>query len=119
VSADVLNPVDIENRIQECARRIHKGVGVVTAAESEFRTADRLFDVAFAHAYLDHRGPAHEKKYAATIATEKERETRDVAEVAFKHADRTAKAIESELRALQSVGASVRAMYGAEKGFGS
>lgn len=118
MSAEVLNPVDIENRISECARRIHKGVLVVTNAETAFRTADREFDVAFAHAYLDHRGPAHEKKYAATIATETEREARDVAEVAFKHADRTAKAIESELRALQSIGASVRAMYSGEKGFG-
>lgn len=117
--SDVLNPVDIEQRISECAKRIHKGVGVVTAAETAFRTADRAFDVAFAHAYLDHRGPAHEKKYAATIATEKQREARDVAEVAFKHADRTAKAIEAELRALQSIGASVRAMYAGERGIGS
>lgn len=118
MSAEVLNPVDIENRIQECARNIHKGVGIVTAAESAFRAADRAFDVAFARAYLNHNGPAHACKYAAVIATEKDREARDVAEVAFKHADRTAKAIEAELRALQSVGASVRAMYGAERGFG-
>jgi hypothetical protein len=41
-----------------------------------------------------------------------------VTEVAFKFADRTAKAIEAELRALQSVGASVRAMYSGERGYG-
>jgi len=40
-----------------------------------------------------------------------EREARDVAEAAFKYADRRAKALELELRALQSIGASVRSMY--------
>ena len=30
---DILNPVDLEQKIQEIARRIHNGVGVVTDAE--------------------------------------------------------------------------------------
>jgi hypothetical protein len=112
--SEVLNPVDVETSIRDCANRIHRGVTVVTHAEAAFRDADRLFDVAFAHAYLDHQGPAHEKKYAATIATEEQRKTRDVAEMAFRHADRTARALSEELRALQSIGASVRAMYGSQ-----
>lgn len=112
--SEVLNPVDVEASIRACANRIHQGVTVVTNAEAAFRAADRAFDVAFAHAYMGHKGPAHEKKYAATIATETERAERDVAEMAFKHADRTARALSEELRALQSIGASVRAMYGAQ-----
>lgn len=110
---DVLNPVDIERAIRECSNRIHKGVTVVTNAEAEFRQADREYDAAFARAYMSHAGPAHEKKYGAELSTAIERETRDVAELAYKHAERTARALEAELRAWQSVGASIRAMYGA------
>jgi hypothetical protein len=68
----------------------------------------------FASAYLSHEGPAHEKTYATELVTAAERDVRDIAQLAFKHADRQARALESELRAYQSIGASVRAMYGAE-----
>lgn len=112
--ADVLNPVDIEQAIRTCADRIHAGVKVVTERERLFREADRAYDQAYAHAYLAAEGPAHEKKYRAELDTATERDARDVAEVAFRHAERTAKAVEAELRAWQSVGASVRAMYGAQ-----
>jgi len=112
---DVLNPVDIERAIRECARRIHEGVKVVTNAEAKAREADRRHEVAVAQAYMRYEGPAHEKKYAAVLATQEEREALDLAEIEFKYADRTARAIEAELRALQSVGASVRAMYGSQQ----
>lgn len=113
-STDVLNPVDIEAAIRACSERIHKGVIAVTKAEKEARKASRAYDRAYAHAYLAAEGPAHEKKYRAELATATERDALDVAEVAFKFAERTAKAVEAELRAWQSVGASVRAMYGAQ-----
>jgi hypothetical protein len=41
-----------------------------------------------------------------------QRHERDVADAAHRFADRQARALENELRALQSVGASIRAMYG-------
>ena len=113
-----LNPVEIEQSIQAVAKRIHHGVTVVTNAEAEFRQADREYDAAFARAYLRHEGPQTEKKYAAELATQTEREVRDVAELAYKHAERTARALEAELRAWQSVGASIRAMYQGERGVG-
>lgn len=116
--SDVLNPVDIEAAIQKCAQRIHKGVSVVTNAEAKAREAQHVLDVAVAQAYMAHEGPAHEKKYAAVLATRREREAADAAELAFKHAERQAKALEAELRAWQSVGASIRAMYQGERGFG-
>jgi hypothetical protein len=115
MSDDVLNPVQIEQAIRLCAERIHKGVHIVTNAEAKAKEARRLYDVAVAHAYMGHQGPAHEKKYAAEIATQTEREVAEVAELAFKHAERTAKAVEAELRAWQSVGASVRLMYGSQQ----
>jgi hypothetical protein len=61
---------------------------------------------------MGHEGPAHEKKYAAELATTEERAARDVADAAYRYADRLAKALESELRAYQSIGASVRATFG-------
>ena len=114
MTTEVLNPVDVEQGIRVCAERIHEGVKIVTQRERIFREADRAYDRAYAHAYLAADGPAHEKKYRAELATAEERDARDVAEVAFRHAERTARAIESELRAWQSVGASVRAMYSAQ-----
>ena len=41
------------------------------------------------------------------------REEADNAEIAFKHAERTAKALEKELLAWQSINTNIRAMYGA------
>lgn len=105
------NPVAIEGAIRDCANRIAKGVSVCDARYAEFLTADREFDRAFARAYMEHDGPAHEKKYGAELATQDERLRRDVADAAYRHADRLAKALSEELRAWQSVGASVRAMY--------
>jgi hypothetical protein len=108
---DVLNPVDIEAKIREVANSIAHGVKVCDHAYKKFLEAERTYDAAFARAYLGHQGPAHEKKYAAELATMRERETRDVADAAYRYTDRQAKALQDELRALQSVGASIRAMY--------
>lgn len=106
------NPVAIENAIRECATRIGKGVTICGNAYAAFLDADRTYDKAFAHAYLAANGAAHERKYTAELATQDEREARDVADAAYRFADRTARAVEAELRAWQSVGASVRSMYG-------
>ena len=112
MSVDVLNPVNIEQRIRGISDRIAKSAAVCNDRYVAFLTADREYDQAFASAYMVHAGPAHEKKYAAELATLPEREARDVTDAAYKYADRLAKALESELRAYQSIGASVRAMFG-------
>ncbi len=107
-----MDPVAIEESIRQCANRIAKGVKVCADAYTAFLDADRMYDRAYALAYMEHDGAAHEKRYAAELATGSERAVRDEKDAAYRYADRTARAIESELRALQSVGASVRAMYG-------
>jgi hypothetical protein len=109
--SDVLNPVDIERAIRNCSDRITKGVKVCSDTYSAFLKADHEFDQAFAQAYMGHDGAAHEKRYAAELATVAERQRRDAADVAYRYADRLARALENELRAWQSVNASVRAMY--------
>jgi hypothetical protein len=115
MSNEVLNPVDIEHAIRECSDRIHKGVSVVSNLEAVARKARRDYDAAYARAYMSHKGPAHEKRYGATLETTAELEKADEAEVAFKYAERQARALAEELRSWQSVGASVRMMYGAQR----
>jgi uncharacterized protein (DUF305 family) len=107
----VINPVDVENAIRACSDRIAKGVKVCDERYRAFLEADHAYDIAFAHAMLSHDGPAYSKKYAAELATKGERKARDVADAAYKYADRQAKALGDELRAWQSVNASMRAMY--------
>lgn len=105
------NPVQIEAAIRECSNRIAKGVVVCGNAYAAFLAADHAHDIAEARAYMKHDGPAHEKKHAATLETVEERQKRDEADAAYRYADRQARALEAELRAWQSVGASVRQMY--------
>lgn len=106
-----MNPVSIEASIREVSNRIAKGVHVCSERYADFLRAEDAFERAFARHYMKHEGPAHEKKYAATLATTTEKDALNVADVAYRHADRRARALDSELRALQSVGASVRSMY--------
>jgi hypothetical protein len=111
VSIETLNPVAIEQHIREISNRIAKSAAVCNERYTTFLTADREYDQANARAYMAYDGPQHAKKPAAELATETERTARDIADAAYKYADRLAKALESELRAYQSIGASVRAMY--------
>jgi hypothetical protein len=109
---DVLNPVSVEHAIREVADSIAKGVRIVSDRYSDFLNADRAYDQAFARAYMAQDGPAHERKYAAELATAQERQARDVADVAYQYARSTARALEDKLRAYQSVNASIRTAYG-------
>lgn len=106
------NPVQIEEAIRQCANRIAASVSVCGERYAAWLEADRVYDRAYAQAYLHAEGAAHERKYRAELATAAERQARDLADAAYRFADRQAKALEAELRAWQSVGASVRAMYG-------
>lgn len=111
MSLDVLNPVNIENQIRDISARIANSATVCNSRYVILMNADRAYDQAFARAYMDHSGPQAEKKYAAELATAHEREVKDIADASYRYADRLAKALESELRAYQSIGASVRSMY--------
>lgn len=109
--SEVLNPVQIEQTIRETAQRIANGVKVVSDRHREFLRAEHIHDVAFAKAYLDAVGPAHEKRYQAELATATERESRDDADAAFRYSERQWRALSAELDAYRSIGASVRAAY--------
>ena len=108
---DILNPVAIESRIRDISNRIANSAQACNDRYSNFARTSHAYELAYAKAYMAYDGPAHAKRYAAEIDTEQERTARDVADAAYRYADRLAKALESELRAYQSIGASVRATF--------
>lgn len=110
---DVLNPVAVEQAIRSVSNRIAASVKVVSDRFEDYRTKDREFDTAYARAYMAHQGPAHERKYAAVLATQNERRARDVAEVAYKYAAGLAEALQDELRAFQSINKALSGIYSA------
>lgn len=110
-SNEVLNPVTIEQQITAVTDDIARGVRVVTAAEYKAAKLRREYDRAYAMAYAAAEGSIQDRKYSAELATLEQRELAENAEIEFRHAQRTAKALEKKLDALRSQGASVRAMY--------
>ena len=106
-----LNPVQIESAIRELVNRIADGIKVCSQRYRTYLEADREFDREYASAYLNASGSIKDKDMTAKLETMPAREERDIAEAAYRHADRLAKALELELRAYQSIGASVRSMY--------
>lgn len=106
-----INPVEVEKAIRTCADRISKSVSVCDQRYRVYLEAQRSYDRAWARAYLGAVGPAHEKKPRAELATVRERDLLDEADAAYRFAERTSRAVQDELRAWQSVGASVRAMF--------
>lgn len=111
--SDVLNPVEVEQAIRAAVGEVARGVDEYTRVLSALREAERKFDVAEATAYMHATGPVQERKYRAVLDCQAERETLDVAEVAFKYVDKRLRAAESKLSAYQTLSKSVMAMYGA------
>ena len=111
MSVDVFTPVMIETKIHDIAQRISASVKVCDERYRAKLQTDRDYDAAYAQAYLAHEGPQAEKRYAAEDATTAKREARDVAEAAWKYADRLARALSDELDAYRSLGVSVRQAY--------
>lgn len=113
MTADVLNPVAVEQKILELSNRIAKSASICNERYLVRGETERAYEQAFAREYMAHEGPQQEKRYAATLATADEKEAADVAEAAYRYADRLAKALESELMAYQSVARSVGRMFNA------
>ncbi|MGH3500402.1 MAG: hypothetical protein ACRDQA_05805 [Nocardioidaceae bacterium] len=109
--SEPVNPVSVENAMRETVDRISKGVRIVSDAMGKAQASRRVYDQAYARAYLAAEGPAHEKRYQAELATAGERETAEVDEQSYDHSRRLARALEKELDALRSIGVSVRSMY--------
>lgn len=113
--SEPINPVQIENRITELANLLASNVRTVSESLGRYKTALREYDLEEARAYMRHQGPAHERKPASVIASIEFRRVADDAEVVWRHADRTARGVESELSAMQSLYKGVTSMYGAAR----
>lgn len=113
MTAEIANPVTVEQAMKVCTDRIYDGVKVCDERYRLFMEADHAFDVAVAHAMVDEDGPAYLKKHKAVLATIAERKARDEADAAYRYADRLSRAVLAELSQWQSVNRSVTSMYGA------
>ena len=113
MAADILNPVVVEQHIRHVTDRIAKSAAVCDERYRAVLDTDRAYDLEYARSYLAHQGPQTEKRYAAEVATADERAARDVADAAYRYADRLAKALQAELMAYQSLNKSVLATYSA------
>lgn len=110
--SDNLSPVRVEQEILNLNNRIAKGIAVCNELYKSYQEADRIFDREYASEYLTAPGPIKDREQIAKLNSMSSRELRDDAEAKYKHADRLAKALELELRAWQSIGASLRTAYG-------
>ena len=113
-----LNPVQIEATIRALSNDISNSVRIVSNAHAAQVKAQREYERAYARAYLAAEGTVQARRLTAELATADELDVLDVAREAHRYADRQARALESSLRAYQSIGASVRAMYSAPQGLG-
>lgn len=113
MSADVVNPVTVEEHMTRCSEKIHQGVNICDERYRIFLKADHDYDVAFAQAMVNGDGAMYLRKYRAELATKAERKARDDAQAAYRYAERRARAFVDELGSWQSVNKSVLAMYGA------
>lgn len=110
---DVINPVQVEHQMMDVLNRISNGIRIRALAYEAWLESDRDYDHAYAKAYVTATGPAHELKHLAELATTDARMTRDVADAAYRDAERRGKALEAELSALQSILKSILQSYGA------
>ena len=109
----VLNPVEVEQAIRDAANTVAEGVAVVSQRLEAYRNAQWRFDQKWAGTYLTAEGPVEERKQQCVLACATEQAQLDVAEVAYKFAERKARAAESTLSAYQTLSRSITAMYGA------
>jgi hypothetical protein len=112
----VHNPASVEQHIEETKNRIARGVKIVSAAEEVVKAKKRDLDLATAYALKKAEGPEYLRKAQATIDTMPRREEAENAELAFKHAQRQADALDKELFAWQAILKSVVAMWNAAGG---
>jgi hypothetical protein len=112
-SDDVLNPVDIERAIAEVTDRIANGVRVITGAERKAAALRRDYDLARALAYTRAEGSIKDKEAQSVIETMDSRRAAEEAEAEYRHAQRTAAALERQLSGLQAQAKLIGAMYGA------
>lgn len=112
-SAEDLNPVKVEKRIQELVQSLSDALVEWRALFRAYKEADREFDRAFAAAKISVSSdvPYNDRGAHATLKTMNERAAKDVADEAFKYSEHRLDAIKKALSAWQSLGKSITTAY--------
>lgn len=117
--AELLTPVDLEQKILDLKQRTDSAIDNLEKVHGDYLSADRDYDQAKAFAFLRADGNIEVRKAQTELDTADERKNRDVAEVAYRYAQRRLRAMEDELSGLQTISASLRVAYQtAGRGFG-
>lgn len=113
--SDVLNPVEAEAAIKKLGNKLAESVPTVTEMERQMVVAKTALERAEARALLRAEGTVAERQAEVVLAVQAERDAYDVAYIAYRDAERKMRTVRENLSAAQSISASVRAMYGAER----
>ena len=108
-----LSPVQIEQLIYQLQSDLDRGVWVVKDAEEEMVEAKRHYDREVAQATLEAKGTVQEKQARVELSTQAAREEYEIAQLAFRHAERMHRTLRDRVSAAQSQSASVRQSYSA------
>jgi hypothetical protein len=121
IAPEPLLPAQVEAAIQWCLHHLSRGVLIVDEAQDKALKTAARYDRMYAHAFLAYEGPQTEKRHAAEIDEDVivARDDRDVAKLAYEHAQRTYRRLEKELSGFQSLNKGMNAAYGATTGFGA
>ena len=111
--AEDLSPIRVEQRIQELVKTLSIALMEWRERYGQWKDAEREFDKAYATARInvDSEVPYNDRKYHADVATMEQREVKEVAEGAFKYAEKRLEGVRSALSAWQSIGRSVNEAY--------
>lgn len=105
----MITPGDIERELVRIKGLIHESPRVIQQYEEGAREAKRVYDRACAVAFLGATEKTERAKQAqVTLETEEVRKDYEQADVLYEFAKRTARALERELDATQSISVSVR-----------
>ena len=112
-SAEDLNPVKVEKRIQELVQSLSDALVEWRELFRASKKADRDFDQAFALAKISVGSdvPYNDRGQHALLKTMAQREAKDVADEAFQYAERRLDAVKKALSAWQSLSNSMRTAY--------
>ncbi len=111
--AEDLTPIRVESRIQELVGSLSDALVAWKKAFGQWKKAEREYDVAFATAKINVSSdvPYNDRGHHATVATVDQRTAKDVAEEAFRYAEKRLDAVRSALSAWQSINRSVQMAY--------
>lgn len=111
--AEDLSPVLVEDRIQKLILGLDAALETWRESYGILKDAEKAYDMAFARAKIavPETVPYADRGQHATLATDKERQDKDVAKIAYEYAERRLDVMSKSLSAWQSINKSVDSAY--------